>query len=68
MESPENTAEKMTTGSTPERSRGAISTAGGAGQWHRDPQSSTSGAGGARENSGHASGKAWPFQVRGNPE
>ncbi|KAJ1136637.1 hypothetical protein NDU88_003052 [Pleurodeles waltl] len=47
-ESPENAAEKTMTGSTPERSRGASSTAGGAGQRHGDPQSSTCGAGGAQ--------------------
>ncbi|KAJ1143094.1 hypothetical protein NDU88_009405 [Pleurodeles waltl] len=46
--SPENTAEKTTTGNTPERSREANSTAGGAGQRHGDLQSSTSGGGGTQ--------------------
>ncbi|KAJ1163361.1 hypothetical protein NDU88_003820 [Pleurodeles waltl] len=46
-ESPEIAVEK-TTGSTPERSLGAISIAGRAGQRHRDPQSSTSSVGGAQ--------------------
>ncbi|KAJ1171522.1 hypothetical protein NDU88_003383 [Pleurodeles waltl] len=47
-ESPGDAAKRTTSKSTPEGSRGDITTNAGAGTCHGDPQSSTSGAGGAQ--------------------